>query len=795
MTTCLDLEKNYELHKRWIEKYKYHLEILKKDHELIVKKRFKIFFAVDFYDIYEYCFPYDNILGKLADYKDMEKRRRLMELQFARSFLFYGTETRSKVLLPPYASEVTDFFKSRYYILEKYRNDDLKRDILNILFRDQNVQDILRELEKENGSPREETELLTRITRSSSDIFFLLSSGFLEGLNVLNDLFKKRTDSGKTESYRIVDPEPSEIKCYNYDVRKVIGEMENSEIERMFTRRGKYLQNRRDAKALQYIVELNKRMEGDRQAIFLASNADYMKKIMKNRISIRIKGEEYDPIRDCETLYVYLIEIRDIGFPMGKGDQKKILEKIESSLGEFERFSKLSQHIPALNDKCMHWEEEKKSCNKLNFEDECPFSTEVEKINESLKKVEELRNEIENINLMKQIDVVLSPLFSEDRRKFLKLEFRDLEDELLAIFEKIRELVEDRDQFVRALEKRENQLEDQTLQELFNVSFDSLSVQEPFTSVNDVLLLIRIPFRLRIHGGKLEAMFKDIRQKAVSCRDQYLETGEFSEKSKRELNESLRELAKFSWSVEDERKYIIWQIVFLCNKRFDLVRIWNKHYKNQVKSREMKRESDYLFCLACYFDIPKNEELFKDLEPVCMNHIEKKEPDLRFYHIFSLALLRLFEDSPIRKRFGYARENLIDIFKDNLMAKIGQVDEEFQIAIKNNYCYAVSLVVSYLENRLEYRDQINEAMEIMREMKDNIKKEEWLYNMEDTLGNIYFLLARYFEEEKKIEYALKAKECFENAEKFYLHHERKMRKKNMRELDRMLENTSAGKTA
>ena len=83
MTTCQELKESFDEHKEWIEKYRYYLEILRRDHELIVDKGFSIFFAVDFYDIFEYCFPYGHIIGKESDYKDEERRRRLMELQFS----------------------------------------------------------------------------------------------------------------------------------------------------------------------------------------------------------------------------------------------------------------------------------------------------------------------------------------------------------------------------------------------------------------------------------------------------------------------------------------------------------------------------------------------------------------------------------------------------------------------------------------------------------------------------------------------------------------------------------------
>lgn len=789
MTTCLDLERSFALYKNWIEKYRYHLKIIKKDQELIVKKGFKIFYAVDFYEIHEFCFPYSDIIHKISDYKDEKKRRRLMELQFARSYFFYGAKEKSKVLLPPYAEEITDFFRSNYATLQKYRNDDLKRDTLRILFQDEKIQEIFRELKTKNGSPEEEAKLLTKIARSSSDIIFLLSSGFLEGMHVLSNLYKERVDIDTSEFYRIVDPEPSQIKCYNYDILKKIGCMDNSKLEKLFDRPGKYLQNKRDAKALQYIAELNKHMGKHKQAIFLVSDADYMRKRLKGAITIDIEGEEYDSIRDSETFYVYLVEIRNFGVPEKRNDQIRILEKIKDSLKQFESVSKLSQNISELVDKCEYWKKENKSCMlcESNSKDKCPFFEEINDIDERLRKIEELRNEIENINLMKHIKVVLSPLFSDDKRTFLELESSSYEERLKSVFGSIGELVENKDEFVKILEDRENQLEDQRLRELYNISFDSISVQEPFMNIHDVLFLTSIPFRLLISERELNERFRDIRKKAATCRDEYLETGKISKENKGELNATLRELAQFSRRIEDDRKYIIWQTIFLCNRRFDLIRIWNEHYRSQIESEVMKRECDYLFCLACYFDMPIHRNLFKDLESVCELHIHQGDSDLRFHHMMTLSLLRLFENSPKKEIFGYAREDIVNIFKDKLLNRIETIDEEFQRAIKNNYCYAVAILIDYQDDRTRYKDDIAEIKGIMEDMKANTDEEEWLYSMEDTLGYIYFLISKYSEMKEKMKYARKAKECFENAEELYPPHERSFRIKDLEECGRMLD--------
>lgn len=787
MTTCQELKESSDEHKEWIEKYRYHLEILRKDHELIVDKGFSIFFAVDFYDIFEYCFPYGHIIGKESDYKNEGRRSRLMELQFARSFLFYGTETKPIILLPPYAAEATAFFRSTYLTLRKYKDDILKREILKILFQDQKIKDVITEIEKEGKTPKRQEKLLRKISESSSEVFFLLSSGFLEGINVLNDLFKKHEENGKT--YRVIDPNPGNIKHYR-DILEKTGNMDNSEIEILFrTRRGKYIQNVTDAKALQYVLQLNKLMQEDKQAIFLFSNATYMKKEIKGQVLVNIEGEEYDTLRDLDTLYVYLIEIRDIDTQNKEDVQKEILKKIKKSLAEFNDFNKLSQDIPGLIRKCDFLKEDRPCSQKS--EAQCPFFEEINEINKSLEKVEKLRSNIENINLMKQIDVILSPLFSKDEKTFLKLRFEDhkfpaYEKELLSIFNKIREFHEDSDMFFDELEELENQLEFERLKELFSISSDSLSVQEPFMYRSDPLFLVKMPFRIEIREEKFKKIFSDIRAKAAACRDELLEKNVISEDNRKKLDGSLRELARLSRKIEGEVKYIIWQIIFLCNKRYDLVRIWNEHYRDQMKDKELKRESDYLFCISNYFDMENNEQFFKYFEHVCMNYIGEGDTDLRFYHILSLALLRLFEGSSDGKRYGHTREYLMELFEKKLLCSIDKIDDlEFRRAILNNYCYAISLLVDYEEDKEKYRDNVNEAKETMEKMRKETSEKEWLYHMEDTMGCIYFILAKYLEKDNRI-YARKAKECFGNSERFYSDSERKIREQYLVECEKIL---------
>ena len=453
----------------------------------------------------------------------------------------------------------------------------------------------------------------------------------------------------------------------------------------------------------------------------------------------------------------------------------------------------MSQDIPGLISKCNFLKEDRPCSNEREVQ--CPFFEEINGINRSLEKVERLRDNIENINLMKQIDVILSPLFSKDEKTFLKLRFEDhkyptYEKELLSIFNKIREFQEDSDMFFDELEELENQLEFERLQELFSISSDSLSVQEPFMYGSDPLFLVRMPFRIEIRDEKFKKIFSDIRAKAAACRDEFLEKNMISEDNRKKLDESLRELARLSRKIEDEVKYIIWQIIFLCSKRYDLVRIWNEHYRDQMENKELKRESDYLFCLSSYFDMENNEQFFRYFEPVCMNYIGEGDTDLRFYHILSLALLRLFEGSSDGKRYGHTREYLMDLFEKELICEIDTVDDlEFRRAILNNYCYAITLLVDYEEDKEKYRDKVNEAKETMEKMRKDTSQKEWLYNMEDTMGCIYFILARYLGKDNLI-YARKAKECFDNSERFYSDSERKMREPYLAECERILGNSA-----
>lgn len=82
-----------------------------------------------------------------------------MELHFARSFLFYGTEMKPNVLLPPYVDEAIDFLRLVHIKVGEYRDDSLKREVSK----------------RGNRSSEGEVEFLTKIIGSSSDILFLLS--------------------------------------------------------------------------------------------------------------------------------------------------------------------------------------------------------------------------------------------------------------------------------------------------------------------------------------------------------------------------------------------------------------------------------------------------------------------------------------------------------------------------------------------------------------------------------------------------------------------------------------------
>ena len=94
----------------WAEPYFRSLSKLNKDLEIKRELNSRIYVAIDFFDIYEHCFPK---IKWFIDEKYIQERDEFLRRENGRYALFYILKNLYKhpiVILPPHFSELTSFY-------------------------------------------------------------------------------------------------------------------------------------------------------------------------------------------------------------------------------------------------------------------------------------------------------------------------------------------------------------------------------------------------------------------------------------------------------------------------------------------------------------------------------------------------------------------------------------------------------------------------------------------------------------------------------------------------------------
>jgi hypothetical protein len=268
--------------KKWAKDYRKELMIFEKDLKLKLNLNMKIFIAIDFYDLVSQAFPERNLI--LKSNKELEIRRAIArESILSNSNQIYSYPL---ILLPPYLSEANDFFYVAGNNLVSLNSEELKGKIQN------QIKSILTKLEN-----KETNHLLDELEKHSLSLAIYYSPQFMIGLRGLKDLLRCK-----------VNPDPTIIGNY-FQYVLYIKDMNNkyySSLKRY--RPNKTIPNLRDSKAIQYIEELNKRLDEKEMLIFVSSSNIFNLFRDDHRISRRINDDNYDLIRGIDSFYYALLE-------------------------------------------------------------------------------------------------------------------------------------------------------------------------------------------------------------------------------------------------------------------------------------------------------------------------------------------------------------------------------------------------------------------------------------------------------------------------------------------------------
>jgi hypothetical protein len=352
--------------------YEKSLTELTNDLKLFRQDNSKIFIALDFCDIFEYCFPIGEILkGNFSGiYRDEKKK--FFKRQLGRVGLFYfltDLYSGSIILLPPYLAESIDSIN----ILSKYGRNDLQ-----IVDAEKNVraylQDVLNEFKNVDLCSLSQDNLyilLEKINKVSPDLAYIFSPSFISELDGFCDLLQNH-----------LSPFNEEIEDYLILLDR-IHEEDSTQIRKSIDhfRPKKYLPNKRDARAIKYLEEINKHI-GKNQILILISSAEVFNKFRKNikcNKEYIINKEVYPPIfceksinnkrykllRNIDPYYLALLEICNLAaekkicldeFDISKLNKTEFLNKLERDKNQIRSFLNLTDDTRFILSGNLRWD-------------------------------------------------------------------------------------------------------------------------------------------------------------------------------------------------------------------------------------------------------------------------------------------------------------------------------------------------------------------------------------------------------------------------------------------------------
>lgn len=263
------------------------LILLDQDLDLILNHKTNIYIAIDFYDLVNYVYPNKKVFIK--KYRDTELKKAISrEVLFNMMGSIY---TYPIILLPPYLSEINDFFYIARRKLLRLEDVNYKNRINN------GVIQVLRRLnDLENA---DEKDVLAGFKEEVYYLTLFYSKFFSTGLVGLKNLLQLN-----------FTPNPSGIPSYSSIIGKT--KKERNDYFSFFKelRPHKAIQNIRDSRAIQYVKALNQELAGKNMICFISSSIIMSEVKPKLNMTFFYNNSiKYDPMRHIESIYYYILAI------------------------------------------------------------------------------------------------------------------------------------------------------------------------------------------------------------------------------------------------------------------------------------------------------------------------------------------------------------------------------------------------------------------------------------------------------------------------------------------------------
>ena len=728
----------YEHLVKRMQLYKYHLDLVKNDLELI-DEGWDLHFALDFEQLYSFAFPMEELIRKIADktLPSEAERNRLVKLQAARGFVFYELNRYPKpVLLPPYAIELRNFLaiqesrrlRRTFYVKfirqwgrEMFSNKE--RDVLNEVtqwYDSHKTDEDLPEQLFEKG--------VNLFSSRLRDLFFLISGSSREGLTIIRNLFLEEAPRVLLVHQRWPQ--------YSKFISEVVSKPESESIwfEMFSDIRGKWDSDYRDAVAIELAIELSNVFKKEKKPgiVLLVSDAISMNTVLNwdksgdKKLMDRFGnkplgilelpgGKETRLLRTSDTFLLFLLHA-------GKTFEES-MNKVREEHRRVTDFFKRSPRIEELKKECALYDKRTNRYSEYNPRKckECKRGGVVcNNLKDWLKNYESMLDQLESTKLYLQ-------------RKSYLFPFKNiLSDKYFMLKEALRLLIflisRSSNQFESMFEDREIELQKQmvmTQKELgrLTIEVDKESMKEISYRIGQ---LAGIPHKIQFSNPNILEMLDDLKEGMKYYDWDFDKLQTFTSK--------IFEVTD-SWDPYDDSMLLL-SVLFYAYGEYALAEEISIEALS-ADNLQNRFEYEYIRCLALH----KRGLAKRGLEPLFLRAIElceqlcsKYQDKPRAYYLLGVIARRGIETGLVKK---YTLDDAINAFNQALIINDKIIkDIDLTAATLNNIAYTVYTKEQVDEHSLDLAWEAIQRLE-----QPPIGIESWHPKFFDTKSCILLLRA------------------------------------------------------
>ena len=319
----------------WAEPYFRSLSKLDKDLKLRLETKSKIYISMDFFDIYEHCFPKLSLFIDNGPSQEREEFLKREAARYALFFIFKNLYNHPILILPPHFSELISFYNiNSKRISDITKSDDfskIEEYIKKLISNYTNIDDI------------SSKELIDRLGKDAPELAFLFSPCFMSGLKGLRNLFTKHVISPVFDAYDFSKDDYFSLITNT----SIENNTQNELLINKWRNYGKYFNNKRDAKAIQYVQKINDNISNN-ILLFISSDLVFNRYKYERDLIFKKYIEqaniECPLIRSTYPTYIALIELCNM---LGLKEQNTITDGDDSILAELQ--SHISKDLETLS--------------------------------------------------------------------------------------------------------------------------------------------------------------------------------------------------------------------------------------------------------------------------------------------------------------------------------------------------------------------------------------------------------------------------------------------------------------